>query len=63
MSVTQRVNEPNDRYRAILETAAGVIFAKGYKGFRPDGELTGDQPAKDMIELLFTGLEPRKAGR
>lgn len=32
-----------------------------YKWFRPDGELTDQQVASDMIDLLFTGLakEPR----
>lgn len=29
-----------------------------YKWFRPGGELTDDQVAADMIDLLFTGLAP-----
>jgi AcrR family transcriptional regulator len=29
-----------------------------YKWFRPDGELSAEQVAADMIDLLFTGLTP-----
>lgn len=29
-----------------------------YKWFRPDGELSDEQVAADMIDLLFTGLAP-----
>jgi AcrR family transcriptional regulator len=30
-----------------------------YKWWKPDGELTDDQVAEGMIDLLFKGLEPR----
>lgn len=33
-----------------------------YKWFRPDGELSDERVAADMIDLLFTGLTPAPAG-
>jgi AcrR family transcriptional regulator len=34
-----------------------------YKWFRPDGELSEEQIAEAMIDLLFTGLEPARSPR
>ena len=32
-----------------------------YKWFQPDGKLTDEEVAEGMIDLLFTGLEPRRS--